>query len=125
MKYREEIIADYVDGYNLFDIAKMTADFHQDIRFEHEQGGEVTMTLIGIDAFLAQAKQATTYFRQRTQTIQSLVHDGDVTTVEIGYHAVLAIDLPNGMKAGQEVRLKGKSVFQFSGDKVIALRDIG
>ncbi|MDB5205022.1 MAG: hypothetical protein JWR72_97, partial [Flavisolibacter sp.] len=30
----------------------------------------------------------------------------------------------NGLKKGDEVKLKGKSIFQFLGDKIIRLTDI-
>ena len=53
-----------------------------------------------------------------------LEHSTDHTEVNIAYHAVLAIDLPNGMNAGDELNLTGKSIFKFDGDKIISITDI-
>jgi hypothetical protein len=37
---------------------------------------------------------------------------------------VLAKDLPNGLKKGQELNLSGKSIFKFSGNKITSLTDL-
>ena len=46
-----------------------------------------------------------------------------MVAVEIGYVARLAVDLPNGFKAGEEIKLKGVSVFEFRDKKIIRLVD--
>ncbi len=124
MTDREKIIKNYVDGYNQFDIDKMVADFDDNIVFENIQNGETNMSLKGLTAFRQQAEQAKTYFTERTQTIKSFVHNDDTTEIEIDYNAILDIDFPNGLKKGQELNLVGKSIFEFSGDKIIKLKDV-
>lgn len=124
MDDREKIIENYVDGYNQFDIDKMVTDFADHIIFENIQNNETNMSLTGLTAFREQAVQATTYFTTRTQKIRSFKHFEKKTEVEIDYYAILAIDFPNGMKSGQELNLKGKSIFEFSKDKVVKLTDI-
>jgi hypothetical protein len=124
MEERERIIKNYIDGYNQFDLDKMVADFDDQIVFENHQNGEVTMTLIGLKAFREQAEQAKSYFTKRTQTIRSIKHLTDESEVKIDYHAVLAMDFPNGMKKGDELNLQGKSVFMFLDNKVIRLTDV-
>lgn len=124
MKDREQIIKSYVDGYNKFDVEKMLADFDDQIVFENIQSGDVTMSLIGLEDFRKQAEQATAYFAERTQTIRLIEHSVDESTVTIDYHAVLAVDFPNGMKKGEELTLQGRSVFKFVGEKIIRLTDI-
>lgn len=121
---RESIIKNYVDGYNTFDVDKMVADFDENVVFENIQNGETTMSLSGLTEFRQQAEQAKNYFTKRTQTIKSFRHSGNVTEIEIDYYAVLLMDFPNGLKSGQELNLKGKSIFAFFGDKVIKLTDI-
>lgn len=121
---RESTIKNYVDGYNTFDVDKMVADFDENVVFENIQNGETTMSLSGLTEFRQQAEQAKNYFTQRTQTIKSFSHSGNVTEIEIDYCAVLRMDFPNGLKSGQELNLKGKSIFAFFGDKVIKLTDI-
>lgn len=124
MKTHEEIIRDYIEAYNQFDIDKMMGNLDDEILFENIQGGQKTLTLIGRDSFRQQAVQALSYFSLRTQTIQSFRHDDPVTEIEIDYHAKLAMDFPNGWKKGDEIRLKGKSLFEFRGNKIIKLTDI-
>ncbi|MDQ6528900.1 nuclear transport factor 2 family protein [Flavobacterium sp. LHD-85] len=121
---KEKIIQNYIEGYNQFDIDKMIADFDESVVFENIQNGETNMTLNGIKEFAAQAEKAKEYFSARKQTITSLIQDEITAIVEIDYYAVLAIDFPNGLKAGQELNMKGKSIFQFSDNKIVRLADM-
>ncbi|GAB3166743.1 nuclear transport factor 2 family protein [Telluribacter humicola] len=124
MKNREEIIRNYVEAYNQFDVDQMVADFDEAIVFENISNGETTLSLTGLPAFREQAVQATTYFSSRTQTVLSFQHQDDQTEVAIDYQGILAIDFPDGLKKGDSISLKGKSVFTFSGNKVVKLTDI-
>jgi hypothetical protein len=121
---REKIIQNYIDGYNQFDIDKMIADFDDKIIFENIQNGEVNMTLTGFEEFKNQAKEAKKYFSKRFQTVETFRHSDSKTEIDIDYHGVLAMDLPNGMKTGEQLNLTGKSVFEFLDNKIIRLRDI-
>ncbi|MFH6993252.1 nuclear transport factor 2 family protein [Flavobacterium sp. FlaQc-48] len=121
---REKIIQNYIDGYNQFDIDKMIADFNSDIVFENIQNGEVNMTLTGLDQFKEQAEKAKMYFSEREQTITAFNHLESKTEIEIDYQAVLAMDFPNGMKTGDKLNLKGKSIFEFSDNKIQKLSDV-
>ena len=124
MGNKEEIIKNYIDGYNQFDIEKMVADFDTNVIFQNIQNGEVNMSLTGLLAVRQQAEQAAKYFSERTQTIKSFHSIGGCIEIEIDYKAILAIDLPNGLKKGQELNLTGKSIFEFDGDKITKLTDI-
>ncbi|MFN8358238.1 MAG: nuclear transport factor 2 family protein [Spirosomataceae bacterium] len=124
MKEQEEIIRHYLDGYNQFDISKMVADLDEHIVFRNSSNGEITLELQGLEAFRQQAEQATAYFLSRTQTITALVCQENRVEVQINYHAVLAIDLPNGLKKGDELSLQGISIFEFAGNKICKLTDI-
>lgn len=124
MKEREAIIQNYIAGYNAFDIEQMIKDFDEDIVFENMANGETTMSLVGLEAFKEQAQQAIQYFSARTQTIKSFIHRADETEIEIDYRATLAMDFPHGPKKGDELTLQGKSIFTFSGTKIIKLVDI-
>ena len=124
MKDREGIIRNYIEGYNQFNVDKMLVDFDEDVVFENIQTGEVNMSLTGLKAIRQQAEQAKRYFTTRTQTIKSFKHSVDETEVELEYYAILAMDFPNGLKRGDELKLKGKSIFKFLEDKVVELIDI-
>ncbi|MCC6833704.1 MAG: nuclear transport factor 2 family protein [Cytophagales bacterium] len=123
-EYREKIIQNYIDGYNEFDVDKMTFNFDDNIIFKNIQNDQVNMTLNGIIAFKQQAEQAKAYFESRRQQITSILHDTDKTEIEIDYFATLAMDFPNGLKKGEKLALKGKSVFVFQDNKIIQLTDI-
>ena len=124
MKEREALIKNYIDGYNQFDINKMVSDLDEDIVFENVTNGEMNMSFTGLKAFREQAEQAKYIFSERTQTIKSFVHQNDETEIIIEYRAILAMDLPNGLRKGDELNLRGKSIFKFLGEKIIRLTDI-
>ena len=121
---RKTIIGNYLEAYNQFDIERMVLDFDPNIKFENISNGEINMTLNGIESFKVQAQSAAALFSSRTQTVRNYRHQENETEAGINYHAVLAMDLPNGMKKGEELRLQGRSVFKFSDNKIIELRDI-
>ncbi len=123
-EYREKIIQNYIDGYNEFEVDKMTFNFDDNIIFKNIQNDQVNMTLNGIIEFKQQAEQAKAYFESRRQQITSILHDTDKTEIEIDYFATLAMDFPNGLKKGEKLALKGKSVFVFQDNKIIQLTDI-
>ena len=56
--------------------------------------------------------------------VKSFKHFDNSTEIEIDYPAILAMDFPKGLKKGQELKLSGKSVFEFKKNKVIKLTDI-
>lgn len=122
--HREDMINHYIAGYNSFDPDKMVAHFDDNIIFENVQNGQVNITLSGIQAFKDQAELTKNYFTSREQSIKSFKHSHNKTEVEIDYVAVLAMDFPNGLKEGELLTLKGKSIFEFKDNKIIKLTDI-
>jgi hypothetical protein len=124
MNDRETIVKNYIEGYNQFNSDKMFVDFDEHVVFENIQNAELNMSLMGLKALRDQAEQAKRYFTTRRQTITSFKHSGDETEIEIDYFAILAIQLPNGLKKGDELNLKGKSIFKFLNNKIIKLTDI-
>jgi hypothetical protein len=121
---KEQIISHYIEAYNTFDITGMLNDLHPDIHFVNRSNGDIQMTLQGLDEFGKQAHEASTLFTEREQRINGFKHEGHVTETTISYHAVLALDLPNGMKKGAALDLKGTSIFTFSGDKIVKIEDL-
>ena len=121
---QQSIIEQYVNAYNNFDIDGMTRDLDENIAFENISNGQVDLRTDGIEAFRQQAASAKQYFQEREQRISSWEFENGSITVEIDYRAVLALDLPNGLKAGDALELRGRSTFKFEGDKIIHLVDI-
>lgn len=115
----------YVEAYNQMDVENMIADFADGIIFLNVMNGDKTMELRGIEEFKKQAIEALSYFSHREQSIESMTHSLDSTEITISYRAIAAMDFPNGLKKGDEITLKGKSIFEFSEDgKIVRLMDI-
>ena len=112
MIIREKIIKNYIDAYNNFNIEKMLIDFDENIKFKNISNDIIYMTLNDLSSFKTQAEQSKGLFTKRTQTIKSWKHDNTVTEIEVDYKAILAIDLPNGLKKGEDLDMQGKSIFR-------------
>ena len=124
MQQRELIISNYVKAYNNFDVEDMLKNLAPSVKFQNISNGDVDMELDGIEAFRSQVEQATKLFERREQVIRSFKHTGNKTEIAIDYNAILAADLPNGLKKGDELNLKGHSIFTFDGDKIVGIMDI-
>jgi len=114
----------YIDAYNNFDVDGMLAALHPEIQFTNVTGGEVTHTLNGIAAFKSQAESILPLFSERKQTIIEWHSSEERIKVLIDYIAILAADFPNGLKAGEQLQLKGKSIFRIQDNLIIAIEDI-
>ncbi|MDM1296522.1 nuclear transport factor 2 family protein [Sphingobacterium sp. N143] len=122
---RTNKVFQYISTYNNLDVDAMTMDFADDVVFLNIMNGEKTMELQGIEEFKKQAVEALSYFSERKQSIETMTHKYNSTEIVISYRAIAAIDFPNGLKKGDEIRLKGKSIFEFSADgKINRLTDI-
>lgn len=121
--HQQALIEQYVLAYNQFDIAGMVENLHPDILFENISEGEVSLSLQGLPAFRKQAEAALTFFTSRQQQITNWHFDQQQVTIDIEYRATLAIDFPNGMKAGDTLALNGQSVFHFEDGKITKIID--
>lgn len=114
----------YINAYNNFDVEGMLTVLHPEIEFKNITAGEVTLCIQGLAAFKSQAETVLPFFSSRKQTITGVQNDDEQTEVLIAYNAILAIDLPNGLKAGQQLELNGKSIFKLNDDLIISIADI-
>lgn len=120
----QRIIENYIRAYNSFDIEKMLIDMDDNVRFENSTDGVVNLVTNNIMELRIQAEQARQFFKEREQTITDYIFNNDLVEIHIDYKGVLAIDFPNGLKAGDKIELKGKSIFKFKNNKIIELKDI-
>lgn len=120
---KKEQIENYVSSYNTFDVEGMIRDLSPEIVFENISNGELTHQTKGIEAFREQATAAKAYFSSRRQIIRSWKFDEEVVTIDIEYEATLAQDFPNGLKAGDQLKLKGQSVFTFVDGSIVKIQD--
>lgn len=120
---RENLIQAYLVAYNQMDVAAMMEVLEDSVIFENYSEEKKTHEIRGKQAFEAQAKAALSYFSERKQSSISFDHRENETEVQIDYSAILAGDFPNGLKKGQELKLKGKSIFRFSNGKIKGIQD--
>lgn len=122
---KEEIasIEEYVRAYNSFDIEGIVELLHPDIVFRNVANGEVTVETHGIDPFQQLAQQSASLFSRRRQTILQYIESDASNEIEIDYEGTLAVDFPNGLKAGDKIQLTGKSIFTFTNGKISSIED--
>ena len=121
---QQEIVEHYVNSYNSFDVAGMLKNLDQEIIFENMSNGVVNLRTDGIKDFRIQAEAATQYFKERTQKIVSWTYSDTTVTIMIDYKAILNMDLPNGMKKGDTLEMKGQSQFEFKNDRIVKILDV-
>ena len=120
---QKQIIEDYIRSYNNLDVAGMLQDLAEDIIFENVVNDQVQLRTEGLAAFKEQAEAALAYFRERRQSVINWTFADESVIVQIDYEAVLAIDLPNGMQAGESLNLQGESIFEFQEGKIKRITD--
>lgn len=119
----QQIVEQYITAYNNFDIDGMLNKLHRAIVFKNITKGEVDLVTNGLTEFKTQAEKATTFFTERKQVITDFKFKHQQVEVAIDYQAVLAIDLPNGLKKGERITLTGKSIFKFEDDLIVLIED--
>lgn len=119
----KEIIGNYVEAYNSFDVEGIVKLLHKDILFRNFSNGEVNMETKGTQEFRELADKSSKIFSSRRQTIINYSAIDDIVEVQIEYEGILAVDLPNGLKTGDKMKLKGKSVFRINEGKISLIED--
>ena len=114
-----QVIQEYVAAYNAFDVDGMLKLLSPEVHFENWSGDQLTNTASGIDEFSQLAQQAKAMFSEREQRITSLKHTVDSVIVTIAYRGQLAVDIPDGPRAGTVLDLNGESEFVFK-DRLIS-----
>ncbi|MGV2966164.1 nuclear transport factor 2 family protein [Paenibacillus sp. AGC30] len=118
-----DIIENYLEAYNSFEIERMVGLLHNDIIFRNISNGETTTDTRGITAFRELAEQSSTMFSSRLQTITNYCVINEKVEVGIDYEGILAVDFPNGLKSGDKLQLKGKTTFEIKEGKISLIED--
>lgn len=77
----------------------------------------------GIDSFRELAEPSRGLFMRRRQTLLEQAEIDGLIQAQIDFEGVFAIDLPNGSRAGQEIKLRGRSDFRLQDGLIIYLGD--
>ena len=113
----------YLAAYNHFDIDGMIKLLHADIIFKNIAGGEINAQTNGMQEFRNLAEQSKGFFSSRQQQASNFQFQHDSASVDISYEGVLTVDLPNGLKTDETLKLEGRSEFTFKDDLLIAISD--
>lgn len=117
------IIQEYISAYNSFDVEGTVNLLNKDIEFRNISNGDINTETKGTQEFRDLAVKSAEIFSSRCQTIIDCEFYDDRVEVEIDYEGILAMDLPNDLKAGDKIRLKGKSIFKIKEGKISVIED--
>jgi ketosteroid isomerase-like protein len=120
---RRALIERYVTAYNAFDVPGMLSVLHDDVTFDNVAAGQVTASARGIEEFRQLAERAATLFTSRRQTIRHYATDGTGARIDLDYEGVLAADLGPALRAGDTLRLTGRSTFEFRDGRIVRIVD--
>jgi hypothetical protein len=118
-----QVIQNYIAAYNAFDVEGMLKLLSPEVRFENWSGAQLTIKASGIEEFRQLAEQAKTMFSEREQSITAFKQSADSVTVSIAYRGQLAVDIPDGPRAGTVLDLNGESEFAFDGRLISKIVD--
>lgn len=119
------IIEEYINKYNKFDIKGMLELLDKDISFINYCNDEIDFQVKGLEEFERLARTSIEFFETRTQKIINAIYSDVAVAIEVTYLAVPKVDLPNGIKKGQVVEIEGKSFFRIKNRKISEIIDVG
>ena len=120
---KKAIIQRYLAAYNAFDVETMLGFVHPEVVFKNISGGTVNAVAVGLPELRRLAEQSAHLFSSRRQEAIDFTFSGETVSADIAFEAVLAVDLPNGKRAGDRLRLNGRSVFAFRAGKLFRITD--
>jgi len=118
------LVERYIDAYNGMNVDEMLLAVHPDVEFKNVSGGVVNASAAGISELRALAQQSLSLFSERQQVIESFQCEGSKALVSVAFRAVVANDIPNGLKSRQVLSLSGRSEFEFRDGAISKITDI-
>jgi len=118
-----QVIQQYIAAYNAFDVDGMLKLLSPAVRFENWSGTDRTAEASGIGEFRQLAEQAKGMFSEREQRITAIKPGAESIIVTIAYRGQLAVDIPDGPRAGTVLNLNGESEFVFDGELISKIVD--
>lgn len=119
----DDVIGRYIACYNDRDIDGMIDCVTDDVIFENISNTGQSMRLEGKDNMREVAILSGNAFSYRRQRIVSLVTGAGKAAAEIEFEGKAAVDLPNGLSAGDTVKVRGASFFEFRGSLLSRIAD--
>ena len=122
MTHRDLYLA-YVRAYNTKDVDGMLVFFDENCVFENVSAGKPNVVTQGKAALEALARKSAAAFHSREQKVLSITEGQGRVAAEIEFVGTLQDDLSPGLKAGGRLQLRGVSVLEFAGEKIVRLTD--
>lgn len=119
----DDVIARYIQSYNARDIDGMLECVTDDVVFENISNAGGSMRLDGKDMMRQVAELSGNAFTYRRQRLINVVSGAGKAAAEIEFEGKAAVDLPNGVKAGETVKVRGASFFEFRGNLLCRIAD--
>lgn len=119
----KQAVHTYIEAYNAKNVPTMLALLDDNILFENISNTAGIVCTTTKQEFEALAVQSLPYFSERRQIIRFSVMNTDAAVVEIDYRATVGHDLPNGLKRGDHLQLRGVSVFEMKQGKFTRISD--
>ena len=119
----DDIIRRYIASYNDRNIDGMLACVTDDVVFENISNAGQSMRLDGKVMMRQVAEVSGNAFSYRRQRLTNLVTGTSTAAAEIEFEGRAAVDLPNGIRAGETVRVRGASFFEFRGPLLCRIAD--
>ncbi len=120
---RPDPVEAFIKAYVAMDVDGMLAPLADDVVFKSKVGSELLAEANNKEEFEAHARADVRAFKQRTQTIKKTFNMGPTTIVTFQRDSVVAKDMPNGWKAGQELQLRGATEFQLRDNTIVRITD--
>jgi hypothetical protein len=118
------LVDHYVDAYNRMDVDDMLVHVHPQVEFKNISAGVVNASASGVVELRTLAQQSLSLFSERHQKVESFEIQGPYAVATIAFRAIVAIDLPNGLKKGQVLNFSGRSEFEFQDGAIFKITDI-
>lgn len=119
-----KVIDEYIYAYNNFDVEEMIKNVHDNVEFKNIAHGQVNLQIHGKDNLKKQANQAVNLFTKREMQITQQKIEGNRVENKINFMGILAMDIHEGPKAGETIKIEVKSIFKFEDDKIILIEDV-
>ncbi len=117
------LIDRYIDAYNRKDIDAMLAVMHGEVIFENYSAGNLSVRTLGIDELRHLAESSRHLFSARRQTITGFSEHAGIAHAQILFEGTFGIGLPNGIRAGQQIAMNGRSEFRERDGLLIYIAD--
>jgi hypothetical protein len=118
------LVDHYIDAYNRKNIDDMLMSVHPQVEFKNISAGVVNASTNGVVELRSLAQQSLSLFSERHQKIEPFELQGSVAVATIAFRAVVAADLPNGLKKGQVLNFSGRSEFEFQDGAISKITDL-